>query len=379
MNPTRRHVFKAITLAIAWSSIMASSAASAHGGDDADLVDQVYTSTNAASNELLVYARTTQGDLTLRTRVATLGQGTAAGLGSQGAVTLSEDGRHLFVVNAASNTVSTFSLRGSEPRLVSVVDSGGLAPISVAEHDGLVYVLNAQGSGNVAGFRNVQGTLTPLYRQPTAPLSAAGGTNPAQVGFSHDGNTLVVTEKGTNQILTYRVRGDGSVAAPVVHASSGTTPFGFAFDPRDHLIVSEAFGGAANASAASSYSLGATPLGGFRLVSASVPTGQSAACWVVLTPNGRHAFTTNAGSSSLSRFDVSPATGKLSLSAGVAGSIGTGGTPIDAAMSSGGRYLYVLGAGSHGISSFQVRADGELVSGGFVGGLPAGSVGLAAN
>ena len=58
-------------------------------------------------------------------------------------MTLSRNGRYLFVVNAQSNRVSTFSLAGSDASLVSVVDSGGPMPTTVVEDDGLVYMFNA--------------------------------------------------------------------------------------------------------------------------------------------------------------------------------------------------------------------------------------------
>ena len=213
------------------------------------------------------------GRLTLEARVPTQGQGTGGGLGNQGAVTLSGNGRHLFVVNARSNTVSTFAVRRSGLRLESSVDSGGLQPISVTEHDGIVFVLNAGGAGNVAGFRHSGGTLRPIA-DSARPLSAAGGTGPAQVGFNPEGDVLLVTEKATNRLTTYPVRDDGAIGAPVVTASHGVTPFGFAFDPRGRALVSEAFGGAANASAVSSYWLADD---GLEVLSASVPTTESAA------------------------------------------------------------------------------------------------------
>ena len=74
------------------------------------------------------------------------------------------------------------------------------------------------------------------------------------MSFDPRGGTLVVTEKATNLIDTYEVDGEtGLATGPNPQASAGTTPFGFAFDRRGHLIVSEAFGGAADQSAVSSY------------------------------------------------------------------------------------------------------------------------------
>ena len=376
MNPTRRHAFKVLGIALAICSL--SLPAFAHGEDDDGFrTDKVFTSSNAvAGNELLVYAAAGSGALTLQTRIATQGQGTGTGLGNQGAVTLSASGRHLFVVNALSNSVSTFAIRRSGLLLQSTVDSGGLQPISVTEHDGVVYVLNAGGAGNVTGFRNIDGTLTPLPNS-TQPLSAAGGTGPAQVGFSPEGDALLVTEKATNKLTSYRVGAEGRIGAPVVTASAGTTPFGFAFDRRGHALVSEAFGGAANASAMSSYGFEdwapAKPI----VISASVGTTQTAACWVVVTPNGHYAYTTNTGSGTISSYAIQRHSGKLTLAQGVAATAGAG--PIDAAVSTDGRKLYVLNAGSHTLGAYSVGSDGGLVNVGGADGLPVGTTGLAAN
>lgn len=74
-----------------------------------------------------------------------------------------------------------------------------------------------------------------------------------------------------------------------------TTPFGLEFDARGDLLVSETFGGRANASALSSYEVDEES-GALSIVSASVPTNQTAACWVVTARHGRFAYVTNTGS-----------------------------------------------------------------------------------
>ncbi|MDO9314581.1 MAG: beta-propeller fold lactonase family protein [Burkholderiaceae bacterium] len=376
MNQTRRNAFKILGLTLALSGL--SLPAMAHGQDDDDgyRAGRVFTSTNAvAGNELLVYAAPRDGALSLQARLATQGQGTGTGLGNQGAVTLSGNGRFLFVVNSLSNSVSTFVVRRNGLELRSTVDSGGQRPISVTEHDGVVYVLNAEGAGNVTGFRNLAGTLKPLAGS-TQPLSAAGGTGAAQVGFSPDGEVLLVTEKATNKLTSYRVRNSGRIDAPVVTASAGATPFGFAFDRRGHALVSEAFGGAANASAVSSYGFEDWASAKPMLISPTVGTTQTAACWVVVTPSGRHAYVTNTGSGTISRYSVQKS-GKVELAQGIAATSGAG--PIDAAISADGRGLFVLNSGSNSISSFAIAHDGTLTAASSAPGLPAGSNGLAAN
>ena len=361
----RRFAFTAAAFAAALATTLP---ALAHDDGSRGLV---FSSSNATGgNELLVFAGT-NGSFALAARVSTQGVGTGTGLGSQGAVTTSRDGRYVFVVNAASNSVSTFALRGNGATLVSVVDSGGLRPISVAEHDGIVYVLNADGAGNVAGFRNLRGTLQPLPNG-TRGLSAAGGTAPAQVGFGADGDLLVVTEKATNRIVSWPVRNKGTLGNAVITASSGATPFGFAFDRRDHLIVSEAPG-----SAASSYRFderdGAVP----TLISASVPNTQAAACWAVVTPDGRYAYTANAGTNTLSAYRIARG-GKIELVNAVAGFNGADSGATDMAVPRGGDRLYALASRSGQVVSYRVEWDGSLTNLGAAAGL-VGMAGLAAN
>jgi 6-phosphogluconolactonase len=368
-NASRRRL--GIQLTTLAAALAAGMPALANDGEDSSTRGRVYTSSNAlGGNELIVFARDESGRLEAAARLATGGQGTGAGLGSQGAVTLSSDGRFVFVVNAASHTVSTFSVRRRQVALVSVVDSGGLTPISVTESDGLVYVLNAGGSGNVAGFRNVGGELRPLH-DGRRGLSAASGTNPAQVGFGADGDVLVVTEKASHRITGYGVRRDGTLGAPVPTASAGATPFGFAFDRRDHLIVSEAPG-----SALSSYRVDERT-GAASVISASVPNTQAAACWVAVTPNGRLAYTGNAGTSNVSSYRILRS-GRLELLQAVAGSNGTNAGATDIAVSQDGRQLFALAPRSMQVVAYRIDQDGRLANLGAIS-IPAGSVGMAAD
>ena len=378
MPSSQRRGLILASLTLALAAALGPQAAQAHHAPFTS--GKVFSATNTPNgNELVVLGRQRDGALALVDRLPTQGTGTGAGLGSQGAVALSGDGRRVLVVNAGSHTVSLFSLSGARPSLQSVVDSGGLTPVSVTEHDGLVYVLNAGGTGNVAGFR-----LTPAGLEPIAgsarPLSAAGGTAPAQVGFSSDGGTLLVTEKATNRLLSWRVdERSGLLSMPVVTPSAGLTPFGFAFDNRDRAIVSEAAGGAALASSASSYRFGerapSTPL----LVSAAVPTLQTAACWVAVTPNGRYAYTGNAGSSSISLYQVGRR-GELTLKAAAAGVTGPAGTGVtDLAISRSAHSLYALAPGAARVVAYDLAADGTLAGATPLDDLPRPLVGLAAN
>jgi 6-phosphogluconolactonase len=267
------------------------SPALSRGGSD---VGAVFTLSNsAAGNAVIAFGRSADGSLTPAGSFATLGNGTGAGLGSQGAVALSEDGRFLFAVNAASNTITSFAVDGTSLSRINTAASGGTLPISLTTHGDLLYVLNAGGTENITGFSiGATGALTVLAGS-SRPLSGTG-VGPAQVGFDPSGRWLIVTEKNTNRIDVYAVGNNGYASAPVVNPSAGQTPFGFAFNQHGVLIVSEAFGGAVDASAVSSYTVGSG--GTLGVVSASVPTTETAACWVAVTNNGKFAYAANTGS-----------------------------------------------------------------------------------
>src|SRR3989441_6951381 len=257
----------------------------------------VYTLTNqVAGNSVAVFTRAADGTLSAAGSVATGGTGTGAGLGSQGALALSDDGRWLFAVNAGSNDVSVFDVGPVGLALASRTASGGTLPISLTLHGHVLYVPNAGGTGNISGFTvGSGGALTPIAGATLAPSGSSGG--PAELQFSPDGSRLVVTEKTTNRLDVYAVDANGVASGPTTTASARGTPVGFAFGHRHDLFVSEAAG------SASSYVLDAS--GNVTLVSGAVSTHRGAPCWAVVTADGRFGFTGN-GAGSVSAFAIAP-------------------------------------------------------------------------
>ena len=336
----------------------------------------VYTLSNQVSgNSVLVYNRAGNGMLTYSTSYATGGTGTGGGLGNQGALIMSgddDDDDMLLAVNAGSNSISSFQIKGGGLSLKSTVSSGGMRPVSITQHDDIVFVLNAGGTNNISGFKlKNNGMLEPIANS-TRPLSAAG-TGPAQVYFVNDGRVLVITEKATNKITTYTVNEWGIPGTMHTITSSSPTPFGFADDDNGNIFVSEAVGGAPGASVLSSYRVSNN--GTVTLINGSVGAGQSAACWVVITKNGKYAYTTNTASNNLTNFNVSNS-GSISVNTSIAAITGMG--PIDAALSNNSKYLYILNAGSHTIGVYTVAGDGSLSLQQTVSGVPVGATGLTA-
>ena len=305
--------------------------------------NHVFTMSNAADgNEIFMFVHVPRFGLFPTGQVATGGNGSGGGLGNQNGLILSDDQQWLYAVNPGSDSISVFRVYRFGIALVETVHSDGVQPISLTLHDNLLYVLNG-GSDSIAGFSVEDGHLTPLA-DSVRPLSG-NGTGPAQISFTPWGDTLIVTEKNTNLIATFALNDEGLAESTVFTPSTVATPFGFGFDRYGHLLVTEAAGGAPDASAVSSYDLDDD--GGLTVLDGGVATNETAACWLVTSRNGRTAFVTNTGSGTISAFTVNRRGDlRLTTSDGISASTGTGTAPIDMALSSNGKYLFALASGN---------------------------------
>ncbi len=318
----------------------------------------VYTATNSASgNAVLVYSRNSAGALSPAGAFQTSGLGSGTGLGNQGGVVLTENGRFLLVVNAGSDSVSSFRTRGNGLQLADTVSAQGRRPISIAVSGDLIYVLNAGGSigaqDGIAGFRlDGDGKLNAIPNS-VRPLSSPS-TGPAQISFDQSGETLIVTEKNTNLIDVFALDEAGTPSSFQSFPASAATPFGFAVGKRDIVVVSNARGGAAGASAITSLKLsGDSQLSNIGNV---IDNGETAVCWVALTRDGQFAFVTNTGSNTISSLRVG-ASG-LTLIEAVAAQ--TSAAPIDLAITNDDRFAVVLNSGADTLQSFAIASDGKL-------------------
>ena len=163
----KHRLLLAVVLATAAAALIGAGAASA--GDHAAR-NAVFVQANQASgNQIVVYDRAGDGTLTRAGTYATGGDGGAATpgtesdhLASQGSLVYDSEHRVLLAVNAGSDTVSAFEVKGDRLTLESVVPSGGDFPASIAVHGRLVYVLDAGDAGVVKGFRLVGHSLRPI-------------------------------------------------------------------------------------------------------------------------------------------------------------------------------------------------------------------------
>jgi 6-phosphogluconolactonase (cycloisomerase 2 family) len=362
-----------------------------HGYGNQAAPNALYTATNGpapAGNQVIMYTRHSDGTITQTgAPVSTGGNGSAATgqppfgfpiVDSSGSTNLTPDGKVLFVVNSGDNSISSFRTTSAGPVLVSHVSSGGTLPISVTSSGNLVYVVNEE-SANIKGWTfDSSGHLTPIAGStqslsvPFNPGSSPTGVA-AAIGFSPNGRQLVVTIRGlpapNGTIDVFSVDWHGAAGPAVGHQSPTPNPFGFSFAGQNNLLVSDA-GFVATPSGTATDPGGSPPLpqdpsqffgsaASFKLspsggltFKGDYPDGGRAACWLVVSKDGRYAFASNtlaspagspagigSGKGAISTFAISPH-GRLTLLGQTDAS--PGGFPGDEAVSSDGKFLYVL-------------------------------------
>jgi 6-phosphogluconolactonase (cycloisomerase 2 family) len=341
----------------------------------------VFVQTNEPSgNRILVYDVADGGQLSPAGSYATGGNGGVAApgaesdhLASQGS--LAYDAAHglLFAVNAGSDSVSTFTVRGDRLELEGVVPSGGQFPNSITVHRNLVYVLNAGGTGVVQGFR-IGGAALHGIPHSTRSLGLANGdppnflTAPGQIGFTPDGRQLLVTTKASGSTIdVFGVRPNGRLSDTFVANPSATpVPFAFTFTPTGRLAVGEAM-----LSDVSTYVVQPDDM---LTDPKSQSDNQMALCWI--QPAGQYYYVSNTASNTLSAFQIAPDGQPSLVGDGVAADTQPG--PIDLTSPPGTSFLYAQ-TGSGTLHEYEVNGDGSLTTIGAVSDLPAGMEGIASS
>jgi hypothetical protein len=346
--------------ALAAAAVAAATAGAAPGSK---VVGHLYVNDNTAGlNTIAGFDRHADGSLTAipGSPFAAGGAGTGHGIGSQGALQITRDGKHLLAVDAGSNEISVLRVQGDGRLRLEhdgVVGSGGLRPVSIAVHDRLVYVANAgAGGSNYTGFTFEGNRLRPLAGS-TVPLP--DDAQPGDVLFNSTGTNLLGVRVNTSVIDSFAVGFDGRLtAAPgSPFAAQGLGPFGSAFRPTNprQVFVSNAHDGAGNGTV-SAFDVAAN--GTLTSIGASpFPDFQTAPCWVEISPDGRYLFAVNTASNSVSRYGIDGAGdlalfGSTTLGPGVAGA-------EDARLSPDGSSLWVVDTGVGKVSGFAVD-DGSL-------------------
>ncbi|HEX4188207.1 MAG TPA: beta-propeller fold lactonase family protein [Solirubrobacteraceae bacterium] len=352
---------KLLRIALPLALVVAgATSASAGASQPSGLVGHVYVNDNTAGvNTISAFDRHADGSLSpvAGSPFRTDGAGTGQGIGSQGALQESSDGRYLLAVDAGSSQISVLRIlpHGELGHVGGgAVSSGGNEPVSIAVSGGVVYVANAgAGASNYTGFTlNPGGHLRPI---PDSTVALPSGSAPGDVLFNGNGTSLVGVRVNTSLIDSFTVSADGHLTAapnsPI--PAQGPGPFGSEFRPTNpsQLFVSNAHGGP-NAATVSAFSVAGD--GTLTSIGASpFPDGQTAACWVEISHDGRFLFTVNTASDTVSRYSIDQA-GALEL----LGSTALGQSKVgaeDARLTPDGRALWVVETGAKSLTALAVE------------------------
>ena len=232
-------------------------------------------------------------------------------------VIASADGRFLFAVNQASNSIAVFSTRGNGSlRRIGTYASGGTQPVSLALSGDHLFVANR---GDVV--QGQPGSIAPNYTSfkvhENGALSAIAGTtvtlpvglSPAQTLISHDGRFLFgdnfaipgTTPSLAQTIDPFRIGADGSLqqapGGPVTAAVNPDVLLGLALHPTQRII----YGGLTGASGIAVFSYDAQ--GSVKFVTSVADQG-AGPCWVTVSADGKFLYASNTGTDSIGVFSL---------------------------------------------------------------------------
>lgn len=303
------------------------------------------------TNRILVYSRLNDGNLLFLENKASGGKGLGSRLGSQGGVSVSNDGKWLFAVNGGSNTISSFSIGQQGITLVSTVSTNGVKPVSVSCHNNVVAVVNAGDNGNLALFNLSQKGVLSEIKGAVKSLGTSPSV-PAQVSFTNDGTMLIITLKQANKIVAYKIDAAGILGSFFEINSNIAVPFGFAIGSKNQIFVSEP-----GSNAVSVYTIGNS---GFNKVGDPFFPDQQGPCWVTALANGKYFYVANAGTNNISGFQVNSDNTYTQLNNGIVAESGL--RTIDIVSSPNSKFVYSLNAESRSIRLYEVEPNGHLTT-----------------
>jgi hypothetical protein len=207
----------------------------------AEYVGAVYAGTNnngPGGNWVVGFGRRSDGTLVPLDMYETGGAGRASfsvtpprlnSLISEDSI-IAVDDRFVLVVNAGTNDVSCLRINaGFSLTLTDIEASGGVAPISLAYRNGVVYVANADEDGFFTAPPDQSGNITAMRLDvstgkltPIAGFSLSLHGRPADMEVTPDGQYLIVSSVNAGspqlaqptaaEVSTFRIQTDGTLA-----------------------------------------------------------------------------------------------------------------------------------------------------------------------
>ena len=358
-------------------------------------------SNSAPSNTSFMWVAT-QGDQKVRSYTIRQTNGTIAAIGSDGspvatdvqptAMIIAPDGKTMFIVNAGGTvTAYTVNSNGTLAAAGSGVNTNGENPVALAiDPAGKFLFVANQGtsgdvtSGTIAVFA-VSGTnLNLVSTFPTELLSDVGGSGPSAVAVSPVGSYLYVANQFSNNVEEFTFDAAGALTLKNSY-TAGINPTGLAFSrcagvasntatatctvaDDNTLFVSNS--GSNNISIFSACIQITATCGAPDGRLAEIPSGSPVAAGVgpstiLINRGANFVYVVDRGSSQVSGYQYSPATGILSSLSTASGgaSVFSGGITANLANNTTTfNWVVVTNNGSSSLSLLQVQSTGKLIT-----------------
>jgi 6-phosphogluconolactonase len=374
------------------------------------------SSNSAPANTSFMWVAT-QGDQMVRAYTISQTNGSINPIGTNGtpvatgvqptAMTITPDGKTMFIVNAGG-TVTAYTIRTDGTLAVSGTGvKAGQVPVALAvDPTGKFLFVANQGtssdvtSGTISVFSVSGTTLTPVTGSPFPAESSSGvnGAGPSALAVSPIGNYLYVAAQFTNAVLGFSYGSDGALTplpAPQPNPCGawalgycvpvGTNPSGLAFsrcagitsatvtvacpvvDGNNLFVSNSGSSDLSIFSACIQVSASCSPPNGTLT---EIPSGSPIAAGVgpatiLVDRTSDYVYAVDRGSSQVSEYHYSPATGVLTPIATSSGgaSVFSGGITANIANNSTTfNWIVVTNNGSSSLSPFQVAVTGKLIA-----------------
>jgi 6-phosphogluconolactonase (cycloisomerase 2 family) len=367
----------------------------------------INSSTVPANTSLMWVA--TQGDQMVRAYTINQNNGSISLVGSSGKpvatgvqptqMVITPDAKSLFIVNsgatASVGTITAYSFN-SDGSLVAAGNpvNAGETPVAAAiDPDGKFLFVANQGtssdvtSGTISVF-SISGTsLSAVGTFPTEVAGDVSGTGPSAVVVSPAGSYLYVANQFTNTVEAFSFDASGNLSLVGTY-TAGVNPSGLAFSrcagitssaPTRNCTASDdnnlfvANSGSNNLSiftaciqvSATCGLNGTQPTGTLTEISSGSPIGAGVGpSTILVNPTSNFVYVVDRGSSQVSEYSYSPATGVLSsIGTGSGGaSVFSGAISANIANNTNTfNWVVVTNNGASSLSIFHVAAAGKLI------------------
>jgi 6-phosphogluconolactonase len=311
---------------------------------------------------------------------------------------ITPDGKTMFMVNSGANgkggTITAYTFNGdSSLKAAGSGVTAGETPIALAVDPGgkFLFVAN-QGtsddvtSGTISVF-SISGTsLTQVADSPfpTEVVGDVGGSGPTGLAVSPVGNYLYVANTFSNRVQSFSYNSSSGALTLIASYTAGTNPSGLAFSRCAGITSSTSTGSCPAAdgnnlfvanSGSNNVSIFSaciqvsgtcpTPNGTLTQIASGSPVAAGVDPAIIFTdPTSDFVYAVNRGSSEISEYQYSPATGVLtSLATGSGGaSVFSGGITQNVSnTTSTFNWVVLTNNGASSLSVFRVPITGKLI------------------